>query len=108
MPLDIAKNKLVRKVLTDLNEAAYKCDVHNLKFLVNCGNKINQKISIFGEAPIHQTIKSDKKENVEALEVKTPIKHPNCKKKAIIECGGDINLLDSNGWSGLHHAAQKV
>ncbi len=94
MPLDIAKNKLVRKVLSNLNKAAYECDVHNLKYLVNCGSKIDQKISIFGEAPIHQSIKSTKKENSVTL-------------KAILDCGANVNLIDSNGWTALHHAAEK-
>ncbi len=94
MPLDIAKNSLVRKVLSNLNKAAYECDVHNLKYLVNCGCKIDHKISIFGEAPIHQSIKSDKPANVDML-------------KAILDCGADVNLIDSNGWTALHHAAEK-
>jgi ankyrin repeat protein len=93
-PLDIAKNKLVRKVLSNLNKAAYDCDIHNLKYLVNCGSKIDQKISIFGEAPIHQTIKSDKQEKAETL-------------TTILDCGADVNLIDSNGWTALHHAAEK-
>jgi len=94
MPLDIAKNSLVRKVLSNLNKAAYECDVHNLKYLVNCGCKINDKISIFGEAPIHQSIKSSKQENVDML-------------NAILDCGANVNLIDSNGWTALHHAAEK-
>jgi len=94
MPLDIAKNNLVRKILSNLNKAAYEADVHNLKYLVNCGCKINGKVSIFGEAPIHQSIKSTKPSNTETL-------------KIILDCGADVNLVDNNGWTALHHAAEK-
>lgn len=93
-PLDLSKDKFCRKVLSNLNEAAYTCDNRNLKFLVNCGNKINDKLSIFGEAPIHKAVLSNKAENTETL-------------KAIIESEADIENIDSNGWSALHHACYK-
>jgi len=93
-PLNIAKNGLVRKVLSNLNKAAYEADIEGLKYLVNCGCEIDDKLSIFGEAPIHQSIKSNKAQNTEML-------------KAIIDCGADVNLIDSNGWTALHHAAEK-
>jgi hypothetical protein len=32
--------------------------VKDLKHLVNCGNKIDNKMSIFGEAPIHKAVLS--------------------------------------------------
>jgi ankyrin repeat protein len=94
MPLDVSKDKFCRKVLTNLNEAAFTCDTRNLKILVNCGNKINDKLSIFGEAPIHKAVLSHKPENSETL-------------KAIIENEADIETMDSNGWSALHHACYK-
>ena len=66
-PLDLAKDKLVRQALSNLNEAAFKCDIHNLVHLVNCGNKIDTKSSIFGEAPIHKSVISNNPENVQTL-----------------------------------------
>ena len=62
---------------------------------MNCGNKIDKKWSIFGEAPIHQTIKSSKGENIRTLQT-------------VLDCGADINLIDVNGWTALHYAAKKV
>lgn len=46
-PLDISKDKFCRSVLSNLNDAATKCDERNLTHLVNCGNKIDSKSSIF-------------------------------------------------------------
>jgi len=65
-----------------------------LKYLVNCGNQIDKRLSIFGEAPIHKAVLSheEEKDKLEAL-------------KAIVDdCNGNVNNLDSNGWSALHHA----
>lgn len=61
---------------------------------MNCGNRINDKLSIFGEAPIHKVVLSSKAENTETL-------------KVIIECEADVENIDSNGWSALHHACYK-
>ncbi len=94
-PLDLSKDKLVRQALSNLNEAAYKCDVHNLVHLVNCGNKIDSRSSIFGEAPIHKSVITDKTENIATLQ-------------AIIDCGADVDTIDANGWTALHHACYKV
>ena len=93
-PLNIAKNGMVRKVLSNLNKAAYEADIEGLKYLVNCGCQIDGKVSIFGEAPIHQSIKCNKLENSDML-------------RTILDCGADVNLIDSNGWTALHHSADK-
>lgn len=66
-----------------------------MKYLVNCGNKIDKKLSIFGEAPVHKAVLSgeEQKDKQEAL----------C---AIVEdCNANVNNIDSNGWAPLHHAA---
>lgn len=57
-PLEVGKDKFVRSVLQNLNDAAYQANVKDLKHLVNCGNKIDLKTSIFGEAPIHKAVLS--------------------------------------------------
>jgi len=57
-PLEVGKDDFVRRVLTNINEAAYESNVKDLKHLVNCGNKIDSKLSIFGEAPIHKAVLS--------------------------------------------------
>ena len=57
-PLEVGKDKFVRSVLQNLNDAAYSANVKDLKHLVNCGNKIDNKLSIFGEAPIHKAVLS--------------------------------------------------
>ena len=64
-----------------------------MRYLVNCGNKIDKKLSIFGEAPIHKAVLSSQQEKQQTL-------------GTIIEnCNADVNNLDANGWSPLHHAA---
>ena len=93
-PLDLAKDKFVRNVLSNLNEAAFECDLHNLKNLVNCGNKIDEKLSIFGEAPIHKAVLTRKETNMETV-------------SAVLDCGASIENMDCNGWTPLHHAAYK-
>jgi len=61
--------------------------------LVNCGSKIDNRQSIFGEAPIHKAVLSDDGNKEKTL-------------KAIIDdCNANVNNMDSNGWSALHHAA---
>jgi len=64
-----------------------------LRYLVNCGDKIDERLSIFGEAPIHKAVLSSESEKTDALE-------------AIIEdCHANVNNIDGNGWTPLHHAA---
>lgn len=58
LPVDLAKDNFVRKVLTNLNKAAKASDEKNIKELVNFGKDINEKISIFWQAPIHKIIES--------------------------------------------------
>jgi ankyrin repeat protein len=64
-----------------------------LRYLVNCGNKIDARLSIFGEAPIHKAVLSDVDETkLDAL-------------GAIVDdCHADVNNIDANGWTPLHHA----
>ena len=93
LPVDLAKNNFVRKVLTDLNKAAKASDEKNIHELINFGKDINEKISIFSQAPIHKIIES-----------KEPNKHEVLKK--MLDLGSDPNIKDSNGWSALHYACQ--
>ena len=92
-PLEVGKDKFVRGVLQNLNEAAYKSNIKDLQHLVNCGNKIDNKLSIFGEAPIHKAVLSAENEE------------KNKTLKAILENNARVNNMDSNGWTALHHAA---
>ena len=93
LPVDLAKNNFIRKVLTDLNKAAKASDEKNIKELINFGKDINEKISIFSQAPIHKIIES-----------KEPNKHDVLRK--MLDLGSDPNIKDSNGWSALHYACQ--
>jgi ankyrin repeat protein len=61
--------------------------------LVNCGSKIDNRQSIFGEAPIHKAILSEGGNKQQTL------------KSIIEDCNANVNNMDSNGWSALHHAA---
>jgi hypothetical protein len=51
--LDYAANGLVRGVLIDLKEAARKGDEKSFDFLLNCGNKIDERKTIYNIAPVH-------------------------------------------------------
>ena len=93
-PLEVGKDKFVRGVLQNLNDAAYQANEKDLKHLVNCGNKIDNKLSIFGEAPIHKAVLSKVKEAQKSQALKT-----------IIESKANLDNMDSNGWTALHHAA---
>ena len=93
LPVDLAKDNFVRKVLTNLNKAAKSSDSKNITELVNFGQDINEKISIFSQAPIHKIIESKKEDKHNVL-------------KKMLEMGADPNIKDSNGWSALHYACQ--
>ena len=93
IPVDIAKDNKVRKVLTNLNDAAKASNEKDIQELVNFGKDINEKLSIFSIAPIHKIIES-RKEN----------KHEVLKKMLLL--GSDPNIKDSNGWTALHYACQ--
>ena len=92
-PLEIGKDKYTRSVLQNLNKAATQAASKDIRYLVNCGDRIDTKLSIFGEAPIHKAVLSDEEEKQGAL-------------GAIIEeCHANVNNIDANGWTPLHNAA---
>ena len=61
---------------------------------MNCGEQIDKRQSITGEAPIHKSVLSnsiaDKSAALSAI---------------IVDCNANLDTLDSNGWTALHHAA---
>lgn len=91
-PLEVSKDKFARSVLQNLNDAATQANSKDVKYLVNCGNLIDERQSITGEAPIHRAVLSEKAEKKVALE-------------SIIGCNANLDTLDSNGWTALMHAA---
>ena len=93
LPVDLAKDNFVRNVLTDLNKAAKASDEKNIKELINFGKDINEKLSIFSQAPIHKIIESKEKNKHDVLQ-------------QMLDLGSDPNIKDSNGWSALHYACQ--
>ena len=60
--------------------------------MVNCGNKIDDRKSIFNEAPIHKAVLATDPDKPLALET------------IIDDCNANVNNIDANGWSALHHA----
>lgn len=50
-------------------------------------------MSIFGEAPIHKAVLSEEDNKPDALST------------IIADCQANVNTIDSNGWTPLHHAA---
>jgi ankyrin repeat protein len=61
---------------------------------VNCGEDIDSKKSIVGQAPIHQAVLSEKEDSEKKMAL-----------LSILKSNADANITDSNGWSPLHHAA---
>lgn len=61
---------------------------------MNCGDKIDSKLSIFGEAPIHKAVLAKVKDTEKMMAL-----------QAIIETKANTDNMDSNGWTALHHAA---
>lgn len=93
MPVDMSKDDLVRKVLTNLNKAAKNSDEKNLVELVHFGHDINNKSTMFSQAPIHKIIESRSADKYNVL-----IK--------MLDMGADPNLRDYNGWTALHYSCQ--
>jgi ankyrin repeat protein len=91
-PLEVSKDKFARSVLQNLNDAATQASSKDVKYLVNCGNLIDMRQSITGEAPIHRAVLSSKADKTLAL-------------AEIITCNANLNTLDSNGWTALIHAS---
>ena len=42
-PLEVSKDKFARIVLQNLNDAASQANAKDVKYLVNCGNKIDDR-----------------------------------------------------------------
>jgi hypothetical protein len=42
-PLEVSKDKFARSVLQNLNDAATQASSKDLKYLVNCGNLIDER-----------------------------------------------------------------
>lgn len=93
-PLEVGKDKFTRGVLQNLNKAATEANTKDVRFLVNCGNNIDKRLSIFGEAPIHKAVLSGEKH--EKLKTLTSI---------LEQCHANVNNMDANGWTPLHHAS---
>lgn len=93
IPVDLAKDNFVRKVLTSLNKAAKSSDEKNVTELVYFGHNINDKQTIFSQAPIHKVIESDKEDKYLVL-------------SKMLDMGADPNIKDSNGWTALHYACE--
>ena len=61
-PLEVSKDNFSRSVLQNLNDAAFQANSKDLKYLVNCGNLIDRRQSITGEAPVHRAVLSSQAE----------------------------------------------
>lgn len=57
-PLEVGKDKFSRGVLQNLNQAAQTANKSDLEYLVNCGENIDGRFSIVGQAPIHKAVLS--------------------------------------------------
>ena len=93
-PLDIAKDRFTRKALTNLNEEAFRCLDDNITGLVEKGEDVNKRLTIFGQPPLHKAVNSGLKQNIVTI-------------RTLLDYNADINIMDYNGWTALHHAAFK-
>jgi ankyrin repeat protein len=93
IPVDLAKDNFVRKVLTSLNKAAKSSDEKNVTELIYFGHNINDKQTIFSQAPIHKIIESEKEDKHHVL-------------LKMLDMGADPNIKDSNGWTALHYSCE--
>jgi ankyrin repeat protein len=93
-PLDIAKDRFTRRALTNLNVEAFNWADQNINELMEKGENVNQRLSIFGQPPLHKAVDSTNKDNVKTI-------------KTLLDYEADVNLIDYNGWTALHHAAFK-
>lgn len=93
-PLKVAKDKYTRDVLQTLTDAAQTANQKDLQYLVNCGENIDAKASIIGQAPIHKVVLSQMDEHYKETTL-----------EQIFKCKAELDIVDSNGWTALHHAA---
>lgn len=93
-PLKVAKDKYTRDVLQTLTDAAQTANPKDLQYLVNCGEDIDAKASIIGQAPIHKVVLSTMDEHYKETTL-----------EQIFKCKAELDIVDSNGWTALHHAA---
>ncbi|CAD8132274.1 unnamed protein product [Paramecium pentaurelia] len=92
-PLEYASNDSVRKYLMDLNNAVKEGDDKSFTLLVNCGQRVNGKSTIYGITPVHKAIEQTHKSSNKTMLNK------------VLEMDADVNVIDTNGWTPLHHAA---
>lgn len=84
---------MVRKYLIDLKNAAKAGDEKSFELLVNCGQLVNGKATIYGIAPVHNAIEH------------THTSKNNKMLETVLSFEADVNVADTNGWTPLHHAA---
>eukprot|EP00357_Protocruzia_adherens_P026946 CAMPEP_0115040618 /NCGR_PEP_ID=MMETSP0216-20121206/44938_1 /TAXON_ID=223996 /ORGANISM="Protocruzia adherens, Strain Boccale" /LENGTH=639 /DNA_ID=CAMNT_0002421897 /DNA_START=94 /DNA_END=2014 /DNA_ORIENTATION=+ len=97
--LDLASNDLVRRKLKGLHEASAEGDEESLKYLINCGGDLDERKSIFFQAPIHKAVEFAKLSQTMKPDADLRV------LKTVLDCGADVDKVDSNGWTALHHAA---
>ena len=74
--------------------ASNSSNVNDLEYLVNCGEDIDKRDSIVGQAPIHKAVLSSNDDAEKEITL-----------TSIFKSNADVNIIDSNGWTALHHAA---
>jgi ankyrin repeat protein len=76
----------------DLCEASKKGDKNAINLLINCGQDINIKKTIFGTTPLYSSVVY-----CESTNKIDPA-------KILLENGAEINTQDVNGWTSFHKA----
>lgn len=92
--IDHAANGFVRNVLLDLQVAALKGDVSSFDSLLNCGNNIDERKTIYTVSPLHNAIQFTKETHSDEM------------LRFVLKCGAQIDIADGSGWTPLHHACK--
>ena len=58
------------------------------------GEDVNKRLTIFGQLPLHRAVESKDSNNTATI-------------KTLLDYDAEVNLIDYNGWTALHHAAFK-
>ena len=93
--IQCATNDPTRRQITDLCKASGSGDKSSLNLLINCGQEVNHKQTIYGLTPLYESV------------VYTGEKGSLDSVNLLLDSGADVEMQDVNGWTSLHKACEK-